>query len=236
MNKKFKQLDAINQVAEFHRMFNHPIVEDEAKIPGVSRVRLRIELLEEELKEFKDACAENDIVEVADALCDLQYVLIGAVHEFGLGKYFPALMDEVQRSNMSKVCKDEIEANDTIAYYRKQNVVAYKELVENGEYLIKRKSDDKVLKSVAYSPAKIYNTIIDVDNKELRNPYAPHQQRVVDEKAELHTRLNALNLFIDENPIFNKLDEQEQLDLKQQAKHMAEYNYILERRISNFNK
>jgi len=43
-------------------------------IPSEDRCRLRLTLLEEELKELEDAVAVGDIVAVADALCDIQYV------------------------------------------------------------------------------------------------------------------------------------------------------------------
>ena len=79
-----KDLNSLNQVAEFHTTFKHPIVAIPA-IPSKERAQLRIELLSEELKELQQAVNDNDLVEIADALCDLQYVLAGAVLEFGLG-------------------------------------------------------------------------------------------------------------------------------------------------------
>ncbi len=147
-------LDALNQVAEFHRTFKHPILPEPA-IPSETRCRLRVELLAEELKELQQAIADNDIVEIADALCDIQYVLSGAVLEFGLGKNFRELFDEVQRSNMSKTCKTVEEAEATMAFYKKEKGIdSYYE--KSGEvYLVYRKSDNKTLKSVKYSPADL---------------------------------------------------------------------------------
>lgn len=145
---------ALNQVAEFHRTFKHPIV-DQPAIPSKERAALRVALLAEELKELQQAIEDNDLVEVADALCDLQYVLAGAVLEFGLGEKFKALFDEVHRSNMSKACKTVEEANDTIAHYlAKDNTEAhYKEM--DGLFLVYRTADNKTLKSIAYSPAAL---------------------------------------------------------------------------------
>jgi predicted HAD superfamily Cof-like phosphohydrolase len=145
---------ALNSVAEFHRTFKHPI-QEQAKMPAKERAALRVSLLAEELKELQQAIDDNDMVEVADALCDLQYVLSGAILEFGLGEKFKALFDEVHRSNMSKACKTVEEANQTIAHYlAKDNVEAhYKEL--DGLYLVYRTVDNKTLKSIAYSPAGI---------------------------------------------------------------------------------
>lgn len=86
---------------------------------------------------------------------DIQYVLSGAILEFGLGENFKTLFDEVQRSNMSKTCKTMDEAVATQKYYLDtKDTESYVEEKE-GEYLVYRKSDKKVLKSVAYSPADI---------------------------------------------------------------------------------
>jgi len=96
-----KVLDSLNQVAEFHKTFKHPVV-SEPTIPSKKRCELRVSLIREELEELEEAIKDNDLVEIADALCDIQYVLSGAVLEFGLGEKFRDLFDEVQRSNMSK--------------------------------------------------------------------------------------------------------------------------------------
>jgi predicted HAD superfamily Cof-like phosphohydrolase len=149
-----EDLSALSQVAEFHTTFKHPIIET-AAIPSKLRSQLRIDLLAEELKELQEAVENNDLVEVADALCDLQYVLAGAVLEFGLGSKFKTLFDEVHRSNMSKACKTIDEAEKTIAHYKqKDNVSAYFKEVE-GLYLVYREGDDKTLKSINYSPADL---------------------------------------------------------------------------------
>jgi predicted HAD superfamily Cof-like phosphohydrolase len=149
-----EDLKALSQVAEFHQTFKHPIV-TEAAIPSKLRSKLRIDLIAEELKELQQAIDNEDLVEVADALCDLQYVLAGAVLEFGLGAKFKALFDEVHRSNMSKACKTVEEAEETIAFYKqKDNVDAYYKEIE-GLFLVYRTGDDKTLKSINYSPADI---------------------------------------------------------------------------------
>lgn len=149
-----KDLSALTQVAEFHTTFKHPIVEKPA-IPSKSRSDLRVELIAEELKELQQAINDNDMVEVADALCDLQYVLSGAVLEFGLGSKFKELFDEVHRSNMSKACKTVEEAEATIAHYKaKSDTEAYYKEID-GLYLVYRTADHKTLKSINYSPADL---------------------------------------------------------------------------------
>jgi predicted HAD superfamily Cof-like phosphohydrolase len=114
-----KVLDALNQVAEFHRTFKHPIKKAPA-IPEKKRCDLRVALIREELEELEAAIENNDLVEVADALCDIQYVLSGAVLEFGMGEKFRDLFDEVQRSNMSKSCATKQEAEATVKYYKEK--------------------------------------------------------------------------------------------------------------------
>jgi len=149
-----KQPDSLNLVAEFHQTFKHPII-SEPQIPSEERCRLRISLIEEELKELEEAVKNRDIIEIADALCDIQYVLSGAVLEFGLGAKFNDLFQEVQRSNMSKACASEQEAVDTVAYYKtnKDTECYYRQ--EGGRWLVYRKSDNKTIKSINYSPANL---------------------------------------------------------------------------------
>ncbi|MEM6318395.1 MAG: nucleoside triphosphate pyrophosphohydrolase family protein [Bacteroidota bacterium] len=149
-----EKLDALNQVAEFHQTFKHPI-EPTPIIPAEKRCQLRVSLLAEELKELETAIAEKDLVEIADALCDLQYVLSGAVLEFGLGDKFRQLFDEVQRSNMSKTCQSEAEARATMAHYKATQGVESYFKKEGNHYLVFRQSDNKTLKSINYSPANL---------------------------------------------------------------------------------
>lgn len=148
-----EKLDCLNQVAEFHRTFHHPI-EPDPVIPAPRRCELRVSLISEELKELEEAIRNNDIVEVADALCDIQYVLSGAILEFGLGEKFKTLFDEVQRSNMSKACKTVEEAEQTVKHYSERGTESYYE--KDGDvYLVYRKGDNKTLKNINYSPADL---------------------------------------------------------------------------------
>lgn len=153
-SKKFAEPAPLSDVAEFHETFNLPVL-DTPSIPEKDRCALRINLLQEELDELKEAIEENDLVEVADALCDLQYVLSGAVHEFGLGDKFKALFEEVQRSNMSKVCDDYATANDTLEFYKKKDGTEGFIKESSAGFLVYRATDKKVLKSVKYSPANL---------------------------------------------------------------------------------
>lgn len=149
-----QQPDALNLVADFHNTFKHPILPKPA-MPDENRCKLRVALLAEELKEMEVAILENDLVGVADALCDLQYVLSGAILEFGLGDKFKALFEEVQRSNMSKACDTEEEAEQTVQYYKQKDGTECYYRQEAGKWLVYRKSDNKTIKSINYSPADL---------------------------------------------------------------------------------
>lgn len=153
-----KQPDSLNQVAEFHRTFKHPIL-DKPAIPNENRCKLRVALIAEELKELEVAILEKDIVQVADALCDIQYVLSGAILEFGLGEKFKTLFEEVQRSNMSKACKSEEEAKATVDHYFKKDGTNCYYILEGDKWLVYRKEDNKTLKSINYSPADLEKII-----------------------------------------------------------------------------
>ena len=92
-----------DMVREFHKAFNHP-VNTIPRIVGPIRSNLRIALIEEELNELKDAVEDNDIIAIADALADLDYVVNGAAIEYGID--LPTVTAEVHRSNMTKLGLD----------------------------------------------------------------------------------------------------------------------------------
>lgn len=154
MKNLIREAEALNGVCDFHRLFDLPVLES-PQIPPADRCKLRIALLEEELEELKEAIKNNNIKEAADAFCDLQYVLSGAIHEFGLGKKFSHLFAEVQRSNMSKACKTMEEAQETQQKYLSEKNMISEIRRKNDSYLVYRLEDGKVLKSINYSPADL---------------------------------------------------------------------------------
>ena len=74
------------------------------EFPDAETRKMRLDLIEEELEELKDACFNKDMVEVADALADLLYVVYGAGHAFGID--LDDSFREVHVSNMSKLGED----------------------------------------------------------------------------------------------------------------------------------
>ena len=90
-------------VKKFMKTFGQE-VKTKAEFPSDKIVKLRYDLIREELEEFADAIEKKDIKEVADALTDILYVTYGAGHAFGID--LDSCFNEVQNSNMSKLGDD----------------------------------------------------------------------------------------------------------------------------------
>ena len=95
----------LDQVQEFHETYGLPVRAGVDLSCGQTK-ELRINLLQEELDELKEALENNDKIETLDALIDLQYVLDGAFLSFGLQDVKQAAFEEVHSSNMSKLGAD----------------------------------------------------------------------------------------------------------------------------------
>lgn len=93
---------ASNYVKEFHEAFGVPV--HTQPMIRADRAALRHALIAEEFREFDEALSNDDIVEVADALADLIYVIYGTAHEFGIP--LDEILHEVHASNMSKLGED----------------------------------------------------------------------------------------------------------------------------------
>lgn len=126
-------MKALKKVKEFHLAFGVN-VEKNPVIPDKERCELRQNIIQEEVDELKEAWESGNLIEVADALADIHYVLMGTVLEFGLQENYPAIFKEVHRSNMSK-----LDANGKALY----------------------RQDGKVMKSELYSPPQIKGILKD---------------------------------------------------------------------------
>ena len=87
-------------VGDFMEAFGQK-VELEPTWPDFNTRELRLELIQEELDELSDAIADRDMIQIADALTDLLYVVYGAGHAFGID--LDECFQEVHSSNMSKL-------------------------------------------------------------------------------------------------------------------------------------
>ncbi len=126
-------MKALENVNEFHTAFGVN-VEKNPVIPNKNRCELRQNIIQEEVDELKAAWESGNLVEVADALADIHYVVMGTVLEFGLQDKYPDIFKEVHRSNMSK-------------------------LDENGNPIYRE--DGKVIKSELYSEPQIEKILKD---------------------------------------------------------------------------
>ena len=98
--------DKINSVKEFHKVFNLDFLEDPKANIGHEKNKLRFNLMKEENEEYLNAANNNDLIEVADALGDMLYILCGTIIEHGFQYKIDEIFDEIQNSNMSKLGKD----------------------------------------------------------------------------------------------------------------------------------
>ncbi|WP_430400950.1 hypothetical protein [Flavobacterium sp.] len=95
-----KQLKAVQK---FHETFGLGVSYEMKADLGPQKNDLRFELMREENEEYLEAVRNNDIVETADALGDMLYILCGTILEHGLQHKIEEVFDEIQNSNMSKL-------------------------------------------------------------------------------------------------------------------------------------
>jgi predicted HAD superfamily Cof-like phosphohydrolase len=124
------RFDIAAAVAEFHSAFNLPMRQFPSTEVDYALARLRMALLKEEVSEFVTALEEGDLIGIADALADIVYVVYGTALTYGID--LDAVLQEVHRSNMSKLDSDGVPAI---------------------------RSDGKVLKSEHYCPPDIASVL-----------------------------------------------------------------------------
>ena len=123
----------------------------EPTIPAKKEWEFVYNFILEELEEYKHACETGNIVEVLDALCDITYVSLGnGAMLHGLKEKILPAYAEVQASNMSKACKDEAEAKETVKV-REQEQGEPCHYAKVGDYwIVYRTRDRKVMKNINY--------------------------------------------------------------------------------------
>lgn len=151
-----------DKVCTFNKVFGLPHYEQLQKnvfIENPKLVKLRLDLITEEVKELQEAIENHDMKETIDALADILYVVYGAGSSFGvdLNKAF----DIVHDSNMSKSCETEDQAKASVEQYKKQyeagkspyDIPAYRYNEEEGYYVVYNESTGKILKNKDYKLA-----------------------------------------------------------------------------------
>lgn len=96
----------LQQTKEFNKAFGHITGNEDLSFPSEKIQQLQEKLIAEELEEFKQAQENEDLVEVADSLVDLLYVVMGAAHHYGMDGLLEDCFDEIHESNMSKANED----------------------------------------------------------------------------------------------------------------------------------
>lgn len=119
-------------VQQFHEVFGLDYENEPTAKLDVNKIKLRFDLMAEENEEYFEAAKNNNLVEVADALGDMLYILCGTILEHGMQHKIEAVFNEIQRSNMGK-------------------------LGENGKPIYRE--DGKVLKGPNYFKPNIYEII-----------------------------------------------------------------------------
>jgi len=141
----------VDEVEIFNDTFGKPN-NYEPTIPAKKEWQFVYDFILEELEEYREACENGDIVEVLDALCDIAYVSLGnGTMLHGLKNQIWPAYQEVQASNMSKACKTEEEAIQSVSQRSKeQGEACHFEKVTEGRYIVYRSRDMKVMKSINY--------------------------------------------------------------------------------------
>ena len=96
----------INSVKIFHEVYKLSYKDSPVADIGIDKINLRFKLMAEENQEYFEAAKNNDIVEVADALGDMLYILCGTIIEHGMQDKIEEIFDEIQKSNLSKLGDD----------------------------------------------------------------------------------------------------------------------------------
>ena len=96
----------LSAVEKFHKAYRILINDRPTADIDKELIKLRFNLMKEENEEYYEAARKNDIVEVADALGDMLYILCGTIITHGFQNKINEVFDEIQKSNMSKLGKD----------------------------------------------------------------------------------------------------------------------------------
>ena len=149
-SKEENYVPFVSEVEEFNATMGKPN-NYSPTIPERKEWEFVYNFILEELEEYKHACEQGDIVEVLDALCDIAYVSIGnGAMLHGLkDKLWPAYQ-EVQASNMSKACKTEEEAQETVKVRSEEQGEACHYEKVGSYYVVYRTRDRKVMKALSY--------------------------------------------------------------------------------------
>ncbi len=96
----------LKHVEDFHNAFGLGVAKKPTIDLSKETIKLRFNLMKEENEEYFEAAKRNDMVEVADALGDMLYILCGTILSHGMQDKIHEIFEEIQTSNMSKLGDD----------------------------------------------------------------------------------------------------------------------------------
>jgi predicted HAD superfamily Cof-like phosphohydrolase len=102
-NKDLTLRETITYVRKFHESFRITNRQEPSVDLSEKEILLRFNLMKEENEEYMEAAQRGDLVEIADALGDMLYILCGTINAHGLQDKMADIFEEIQRSNMSKL-------------------------------------------------------------------------------------------------------------------------------------
>jgi hypothetical protein len=150
-NLKTNYVPFVSEVEEFNAVMGKSWQNRTTPTINKKDAEFVINFIQEELDELKQAVEDNNIVEIFDALLDITYVGLGnGALVFGLKNRMLKGYAEVQASNMSKICKTEEEAQETVKLRSEQQGEPCHFEKTTGGYVVYRSSDMKVMKSINY--------------------------------------------------------------------------------------
>lgn len=140
----------VSEVEKFNKTFGKPN-NYTPTIPSEKEWRFVYDFILEELEEYKQACESGDIVEILDALGDITYVSTGnGTMLHGLKDKFFLAYREIQDSNMSKSCRTEKEAEETVRIRSAEQGEGCHYEAVGDRFVVYRTRDRKVMKSINY--------------------------------------------------------------------------------------
>lgn len=158
MQTPITKLSNYQKVLQFNKSFGVPtkdLPHTDIFAKNQDLLTLRLALIDEEVAELHDASRAHDFTECIDALTDIMYVTLGAFTAFGVDA--DKAFDIVHKSNMSKLCTSEQEAQNTVEWYtqneKRYNSPSYRKSDCGNFWVVYNESTGKVLKNINYTPA-----------------------------------------------------------------------------------
>jgi predicted HAD superfamily Cof-like phosphohydrolase len=152
------------KVVDFNRQFG--VLQSDTLIPkpdiiekDPQLIEFCLKLIREEMKELEQAVKDKNYIETVDALADLLYVVYGASSRIGID--MDHAFSLIHENNMSKLCKTEEEAKETVKYYvdNKEKLgydsPAHRKAPDNEHWVVYNQSTKKVLKSINWKPVDL---------------------------------------------------------------------------------